>query len=141
MKLQNRATILYIIQLISVLGLVTSLYLTNAHLTGGSTACDISPTVSCSFVNTSTFSEIFGIPVALLGMVWFVVLSYLGFKYFWKPKQYVKWLFWWSIVGILSVVYLIWAEIILGAICLYCTFVHVLVLITFGLVLYLRKKR
>lgn len=50
-------------------------YLTRLHYsTGGSSFCDFAPGVSCDLVNQSTYSEIWGIPVAVLGLLFFLAV-------------------------------------------------------------------
>jgi len=50
-------------------------YLTRLHYsTGGSSFCNFAPGLSCDLVNQSTYSEIFGIPVAVLGLLFFLTV-------------------------------------------------------------------
>jgi uncharacterized membrane protein len=51
---------------IAIAGVVISAYLTVVKLSGGQPYCG--PIVGCETVNTSPYSSIFGIPVALIGM-------------------------------------------------------------------------
>lgn len=54
-------------------------YLSVIHYTQARSFCDLSETVSCDVVTTSIYSEIFGIPLAILGALYFagvLVLSY-----------------------------------------------------------------
>ncbi len=54
------------------LGIFLSLYLLKEHWApSGSTFCDLSATVSCDIVNKSSYAEIFGIPVSLLGALYY----------------------------------------------------------------------
>lgn len=56
-------------------GAVILAYLARLHYsTGESSFCDFSPGLSCDLVNQSTYSEIWGIPVAVLGLVFFLTV-------------------------------------------------------------------
>ena len=82
MEKKSKATILKIIILLSVIGIVTSLYLVKNHYADPTKGalCDISESVSCSLVNVSIYSELFNVPVALLGALWFLVIILLSWK-------------------------------------------------------------
>jgi protein-disulfide isomerase len=57
----------------AALGLFSSLYLFQMKLeASGSSMCDVSAKVSCSVVNSSAASELFGIPIAVLGAGFFL---------------------------------------------------------------------
>jgi uncharacterized membrane protein len=128
--MKNKSKVLVnVIFIISLLGLITSLYLVNEHYATDSSACDFSETVSCSLVNSSIFSEILNVPVAIMGAIWFIFLALIAWNSL-KSKDYVWLLLAWNLLGLLSVVYLVIAEIILKALCPFCTVVHVLVLIS-----------
>ncbi len=57
-------------------GFVVSLYLTLVHYRGLVSPCFV--VYGCEQVQTSRFSAIMGVPVALLGTVFFAVMFYLG---------------------------------------------------------------
>jgi len=145
MKKKKQQKILYAIIILSVIGLITSVYLTINHYlppTEGS-FCDINAQVSCSLVNTSVFSEIFNIPVALLGSLWFVLMILLCYKALKKEEIFVHSIFILSILGLVSIAYFVVAEIILKALCPLCTVVHLLLLSIFILafILHLKHKK
>ncbi|HEB13869.1 MAG TPA: vitamin K epoxide reductase family protein, partial [candidate division WWE3 bacterium] len=59
----------------SILGMVVMAYLAYLKFTeGASSFCDLSEGLSCSAVNQSIYSEIFGIPVAILGFSYFALV-------------------------------------------------------------------
>jgi len=59
--------------LIALVGLGASIYLTYEHFTQNATlACSANSVVDCAAVTTSPQSRVFGIPVAVLGLVFFV---------------------------------------------------------------------
>jgi uncharacterized membrane protein len=123
---------------VSVAGLVVSAYLTYEHFTAGSTlACPNTGVVNCAKVTSSQYSELFGIPVALLGLAFFVGMTALSVPPMWRTAT--RWPGRLRVAGVLTgvvfVCYLIWAELFrINAICLWCTVVHALTLVLFGLV-------
>jgi uncharacterized membrane protein len=124
----------------SVLGLGVAGYLTFEHYTSStSLACSDNGVVNCLKVTTSSYSSVAGIPVALLGLVYFGVMLVLQTPPAWRrPEPAVRvGRVAWSLVGLVSVLYLLYAELFaIDAICLWCTFVHVLTLVLFGSTVY-----
>lgn len=123
---------------VSVLGLADSAYLTYEHFTqSASFACPENATVNCVKVTTSPESHVFGIPVAVLGLAFFLFMVAVNSPWGWRARwPAVHWARLGSvIVGIVFVLYLIWAELFkINAICLYCTGVHALTFILFALI-------
>ena len=117
-----------------VIGLGVSIYLTYEHFTNNATlACSIGGIVDCAKVTTSAWSTFMGVPVALLGLVFFIVALVLCLPRTWRRPE--GWLdavrLLWMTVGLGMVLYLVWAELFrIHAICLWCTAVHV---VTFAL--------
>lgn len=101
-----------------------SIYLTVLHYAGVTPACPASGAVNCEAVLSSSYALIAGtsLPTSLLGIVWFGVNAALWTR----PAAWPHLA--WAGVGLLSVLYLVFVEIVLlGAICLWCTAAHVLV--------------
>lgn len=133
--------------LAAVAGLGVSIYLTVAHYTTAVTlACPQSATVNCEKVTTSAQSEFLGMPVALLGAVFFAAMATLCSPPAWRASsrtvhwvQWVQWGQWvhWvralaALGGVGFVAWLVYAELfVIDAICLWCTTVHVLAVILF----------
>ena len=85
---------------------------------------DINELWSCATVYESSYSRLFGIPVALIGMVGFVVIGVLSFG---QGKAYRTVLGVGSALGLLFMLYLMWAEFfVLKAACLYCVVVFLI---------------
>lgn len=120
----------------SVLGLGVSGYLTYEHYTSStSLACSDNGVVNCLKVTTSSYSEVAGVPVALLGLIFFAVMLVLQLPPMWRRTELaIRWIrLGWATVGLGTVLYLFYAELFrIDAICLWCTSVHVLTLIVFG---------
>lgn len=141
--MRNKDVFIKVLIVFSLVGLVTSLYLVQSHLSPPSEGsfCDVGETVSCSIVNTSTFSEVLDVPVAIFGAIWFIFLI----LFLWKELNdktgvFSLALLAWTSLGLLSVVYLVVAEIILEALCPLCTIVHVIVIISFILSVIMYRK-
>jgi uncharacterized membrane protein len=126
---------------VSLLGLAVSIYLTIEHLSQSSNLllCPENATFNCVRVTTSPESKVFGIfPVAELGLAFFIFMVVINSPWGWRARQpLVHWARLGSVVvGMIFVLYLIYAELFLvKAICLYCTAVHVLTFILFGMIM------
>ena len=110
---------------LSVAGIGVSVYLTVLHYIGFAPACPVSGPVNCEAVLNSPYAVIGGtsIPTSALGIAWFAVSAALWTRPFGWPQLA------WSVVGMLTVLYLVFVEIVLlGAICLWCSAAHILVL-------------
>jgi len=120
----------------SAAGLGVAGYLTFEHFTSSSTlACSGNGVVNCLKVTTSSYSEVAGVPVAVLGLVFFAVMLVLQLPGTWqRPEPAIRWArLGWSVVGLGTVLYLLSAELFaIDAICLWCTAVHALTLVLFG---------
>ena len=109
-------------------GLGVAVYLTFVHYSAAALVCSASGTVDCEKVLTSGYGVIAGtaIPTSAAGIVWFGVATVLAFT---GPRRALQV---WSVIGLLTVVYLVFVEIVeLGAICIWCTAAHALVVVIF----------
>lgn len=124
--------------LLALAGLGVATYLTVEHYTASTTlACPETGVINCQKVTTSAQSTVLGIPVAVLGLVFFAVLLPACLPVAWRsPRPVVRWgrvLF--ALAGVGFVVYLLYAELfVLDAICLWCTAVHAITLALFGVI-------
>jgi uncharacterized membrane protein len=126
--------------ILSLGGLGVSIYLTIAHYnTAVTLACPATSTVNCEKVTTSPESMVFGIPVAVLGLAFYVFLTVVNSPWAWRitwpPLRWARVSS--MVIGILFVLYLIYAELFsIGAICLWCTSVHVITFVLFVLIVF-----
>jgi uncharacterized membrane protein len=120
---------------LTLAGLALSIYLTITHYTDQATLfCQQNSVVNCLKVTTSPESVIFGIPVAVLGLVFFVPMVLLNSPWGWRsPLPLLRWLRLAGVaLGLVFVVYLVSAELVLiGSICEYCTGVHIVTVALF----------
>ena len=126
---------------LAIAGLGVSVYLTVAHYTSSSIlACSDKGLVNCAAVTTSPESMVFGIfPVAVLGLAFYVLMFAVTSPWAWRATWPVlRWVRVGSVaVGMVFVLYLIYTELFtLNAICLWCTSVHVITFLLFGLIVF-----
>jgi uncharacterized membrane protein len=121
---------------LAVIGLGISAYETYAHFNGNRLAgCPTGTgTFNCSAVITSSQSMVFGvIPVAILGLAFYVVavplFSPWGWRAKWRAVHQLRLAS--AIAGMGFVMYLIYAELQIGSICEYCTGVHIVTFLLF----------
>lgn len=117
--------------LLSLAGLGISIYLTIEHYdTSLTLSCPANGTINCLKVTSSSYSMLAGIPVAVLGLLFFaaVAASFVPPLSRWSRMDEARLAA--AGVGTLFVLYLVWAELFrIDAICLWCTSVHVLTLL------------
>jgi uncharacterized membrane protein len=123
---------------VCVLGIADAAYLTYAHYTDVSAlACSDKGVINCAKVTTSAQSHFLGMPVAVLGLAYFIAMAVLCLPFAWRRQERIVRLG--RLVaaggGVAMILYLIYAELfIIDAICLYCTVVHGLTVILFAVV-------
>ncbi|MCW2494690.1 vitamin K epoxide reductase family protein [Jatrophihabitans sp.] len=124
--------------LIALVGLGISIYLTIEHYDAKLTlACPESKTINCAKVTTSKWSHLGPIPVALLGLIFFVAMAALCSPPAWRAEALDRVRVVGAAVGTVSVVYLVYIELFrVDAICLWCTGVHVCTLALLAAVLW-----
>jgi uncharacterized membrane protein len=123
--------------LLSVAGLGVATYLTVTHFDKHALACVQNATFNCELVTSSPQSEILGIPVAMLGLGFFVPMLALCLPVAWRTAH--RWVHWarlaLSVTGVGMILYLIIAELfIIKAICLWCSSVHIITFILFVII-------
>ena len=104
-------------------------------------ACPVNGSIDCGKVTTSAWSKLFGIPVSYLGLLFFIGMIALCTTAAWtRGSALVHNLrLGGTVVGVAMVLYLVWAELFrIGAICLWCTVVHVVSFALFCVVLFAR---
>ena len=114
-------------------------YLTYAHYVDpAALACPDTGVVNCALVTTSSWSVLLGVPVAVVGLGWALVMTALTTPWAWRADA--AWVdrvrLAGSAAGAALVLYLVYVELYrVGAICLWCTAVHVTAVALFGVVL------
>jgi uncharacterized membrane protein len=120
--------------LTALIGLLDSIYLTVLKYSNNKSLC-IQGVGDCWSVNTSIYSEIFGIPIALLGFgaYGFILLVLWAEQRHSLIQQYADFLlFGVTLIGIIYSAYLTYLEIaVIKAICPFCVVSAVAMLILF----------
>lgn len=114
--------------LASLAGLGISIYLTVVHYSGVPLACLASGAINCEAVLSSSYAVIGGtqLPTSAAGIVWFAVSAAMWTR----PAGRIQLA--WAAVGLVTALSLVYIEIVrVGAICLWCSAAHALVLLIF----------
>jgi uncharacterized membrane protein len=129
---------------LSVLAVGLTAYLTVTHYTDpAALACPDTGVVNCTLVTTSSWSVIFGAPVAVLGLAWALVMAALTVPRAWRSSM--RWIenvrLVVSAAGAAMVLYLVYVELFrIGAVCLWCSGVHLTAIVLFGVILAARAS-
>ena len=126
---------------LALFGLGVSIYLTIAHFTESTLlgCSEVKGLVNCTKVTTSPQSYVFGIPVAVLGLAFYLFAVAIMSPWAWRAARREVHLVRIAslVVGVGFVLYLLYAELfIIGSICLYCTSVHVITFLLFVLTMF-----
>lgn len=118
MKIPNILIILFLT--VSFLGFLDATYLTAQHFLGAIPPCVI--TTGCETVLTSEHNNIFGIPVALLGSLYYISLFLLAVFYLdTKQVRIIRLAAYLSPLGFLASLYFVYLQLfVLKEICPYC---------------------
>ena len=130
----------------SLAGIGISIYLTAVHYTSVPLVCSTTGAINCEAVLTSPYSVIAGsnVPTSAAGIAWFAVSAALAI-WMWAGRGsalVARLQLAWSALGLLTVIGLVFIEIVvLGAICIWCTAAHVLVVAIFLIALWRVRGR
>jgi len=97
--------------------------------------------IDCNAVLASSYNSIYGINLDLLAAAYFIVslvlVSFVAFGSEWLYTKAFRTLFAWRFLGLIIVPYLMFVEFgILRTICIYCTTMHIAILVDFGIITY-----
>ncbi len=124
---------------LSLVAVAIASYLTVAHYTDPTAlACPDTGIVNCALVTTSSWSVVLGVPLAVLGLVWALVMTGFSVPWAWHvgtaSVDRVRLAA--SGAGAVMVLYLVYVELFrIGAICLWCTAMHGTAVCLFGVIL------
>jgi len=122
---------------LSLLGLGIAVYLTIAHFGRAPLVCSNSGAINCEKVTTSTQSYFLHVPVAVLGLAFYTAVTAINLPFAWRSSDRRVHIARLALLGLgmCFALYLVSAELlIIGAICLWCTGVHVVTFALFVLV-------
>jgi len=148
MKLRISKLKLLILVVMSIIGLAASLeviitfYTLNQlpPLCGGGSLFGIR--LDCGAVLGSPYSDIYGVPLEFFALAYFIVNLTLVYLIAFGSDRIshgsLRALFGWRFIGIVLVPYLVFIEVVLiKAICIYCTIMHVAIVADFIIITYL----
>jgi uncharacterized membrane protein len=119
-------------------GIALSTYLTVEHYSSSpSFACPTTGAVNCVKVTTSSYSRVLGVPVAALGLAFFVTMAVWCLPQAWRAQSPIlrRGRVAAAGVGVASVFYLVWVELFaVEAICPWCTAVHAVTIALFAVI-------
>ncbi len=116
--------------IIALIGLATSVYLALIATFGISAACPAGQIINCDAVLGSAYARTFGVPNGYLGIAFFIAALALIYLKKTEPLVLV------NAVGSGFVAYFVYAEYMIGSICIYCTLVHICTLLLLAISLY-----
>src|SRR5260370_22769213 len=110
-----------LVVILAVCGIaVSSVSLQHHYATSKTAYCDIGETFNCDIVNRSEYSAVFGIPVALIGMLGYAALGGLATVYR-ERRETPAMLLSAAAVGLAFALYLTYIEArVLGVWCILC---------------------
>jgi uncharacterized membrane protein/protein-disulfide isomerase len=130
-------TVRRVLSLLALVGLASALASLYVHLQmlwqpGHLSFCDVSATVSCTQVYQSRYATLGGVPVALLGALWYVaaLLVLAGSRWGWPSlrENSPGYLFLLSTAGLGFVLYMAYASLVLlKIVCLMCVVTYIAV--------------
>ena len=131
---KNTRLLLFVLALAGLASAISSLYVhvqMNRQV-GYLSFCDVSATISCTQVYQSPYAYLFGIPVALLGALWFVavLLVLAGGQWGWPSLRESAggYVFALSTAGLGFVIYMAYTSlVVLKAVCLMCVVTYIAV--------------
>lgn len=105
---------------VSFLGFLDATYLSAQHYLGAVPPCVI--TAGCETVLTSDYSAIFGVPVALVGAAYYILIFFLAILSFdVKRGKIIRFLAFLTPIGFLASLYFVYLQLfIIKEICFYC---------------------
>jgi vitamin-K-epoxide reductase (warfarin-sensitive) len=117
----SRAQLMIAIALVAIAGVaVSSVSLYEHFATSTTSFCNFSDTFNCDLVNRSEYSTVFGVPVALVGIVGYILVAALATVYRNQAQTPVLLLVA-SVAGLAFALYLAYIEkFVLGVWCILC---------------------
>lgn len=116
-KIPNSLAIVLLV--VALIGFADATYLTIKHFQGVIPPCTTS---GCETVLSSSYSQVFGIPVALLGAIYYLAISISMVVYLdTKNLKVLKWALMATVLGLFGSIWFVTLQLfIIKAICQYC---------------------
>jgi len=136
-----KRSVIVILVLLSLVGLIDASYLVASHYNGSAVVCDVGSASfgECDTVLSSTYSSVAGIPVSLVGVVYYFLLlvlsSFLLSARSSKVRNTIRVI---SGLGVLASLYFVYLQLfVLHSICVYCMVSAVTTTVIFVLSMFL----
>ncbi len=132
---------------LSVTGLIDSAYLTWEHFNNIIPPCTVHPLIpafliDCGKVLTSPYSIMFGVPLAVVGLIHYglLTLGILGAMIY-KKKIFRYWIVLQAVAGVIASMYFMYIQLgVIKSLCLYCT-LSALISFAIGLLVFFNFKK
>lgn len=113
-------SLIVLILIVALIGFADAIYLTIEHYQGAIPPCSV--VSGCEKVLTSAYSIVAGIPVSLLGSLYYLIISIGLFTYLdTKKSDILKWTLSLTVFGLFMSLWFIFVQaVLLHAWCLYC---------------------
>jgi uncharacterized membrane protein len=135
---------LLLLTIFSIIGLIIYIYLEYVVLINNSLPyfCSINNTpINCENVLESPYSKLFGIPLGIYVIAYFIIDIFLILLLYRKILKIIYNLFY-RLIGIFFVIFSLYVMLFLiHSICLYCSIADGILIINFGIILYYYKKK
>ena len=111
--------LLYLLMIFCLVGVVLSAFSLRAHFSTSTTEyCALDETFNCDIVNRSSYSQLLGVPVALIGLLGYLLLFAMSFRH---DRFFAVLRFGASAIGLGFAIYLTYIEAyVLATWCLLC---------------------
>lgn len=133
------------ILVLAFFGIADAWYLSQAALTDTALWCGVNTPDGCNIVAQSEYSRLFGIPLALYGLAFYITTFALAAAAFFKRTRYLtQALVGFGLFGLLSSLYFLYLQIFrIEAICIYCVASFIISTLIFGgtVLLYRRERK
>lgn len=148
-KAESKQTKNWLVWAGSILGILASLYLVYHHISietdpSKISFCSMSDYVNCDKVAQSEYSELFGVPIASFGLLFFILVLFaprLSKSQNLSESETSDILCFLSVIGLLaSLIYAAISLLVIGALCIVCTAVYVASILVFSGVYFQRKS-
>lgn len=125
--------IVYLIILLSIVGIIDTAYLTYEHFNNTIPHCANTAFIDCGAVLKSDYSVVYGIPLTVIGLGYYLAIFFLtSLGLLGKKRLALSLVIGLSIGGFLFSGFLLYLQlIVIGAICLYCTLSGIVTTIIF----------
>ncbi len=110
----------WVFTVLSFLGVADALYLTVSHFTNTEVLCSLLE--GCDVVLSGPYSIFFGVPVSLIGVLYYILLFFGGLFILSSLKTHLhKYILSVPLLGFVATLYFVYLQLfVIGEICLYC---------------------